>query len=187
MAVPEERVGIGHAIVGAPRNPEDRLAAAQRREPEAEAVDLDVVAALDQRAGFLLVVAGPRASGQPELAVPVLRRAERREREDVVRIELLPGAERFEHRPVRKLVGVVAEHRPVGDLAGGSASGADRVEEPARAASGERVEVRGRCRLIGGPPAETGVRAVREPVEEQDDDRLHVAGEARRVRARARG
>jgi hypothetical protein len=50
---------------------------------------------------------------------------------------------------------------------------ADRVEDAGRAARGERIEVGRSRRLVRRPPAVARVRAVRDPVEEQDDDRMH--------------
>ena len=51
---------------------------------------------------------------------------------------------------------------------------------------GECVEVGRRGRLVGGSPAESLVRAVSQPVQQDDDDRIH-GEEARRLRARALG
>ena len=65
------------------------------------------------------------------------------------------------------------------ELARGRAPGPERVEDAVRAARGEPVEV-GRVRdLVRGAPAERGVGAVGEPVEQDDDDRVHgQAGDA---------
>ena len=58
-------------------------------------------------------------------------RPQRGEREHVVRVDVLSGAERLEHRPAGELVRQVAEHRPVRDLARRRAARADRVTKDA--------------------------------------------------------
>ena len=88
---------------------------------------------------------------------------------------LLAATERLEDRAPGKLVGAVAEHRPVRDLARRRTPGADRVEQPTGAARRERVEVRRRRGLVAGPPAEHLVRPVGEAVEQEDDDGIHGA------------
>ena len=88
---------------------------------------------------------------------------------------LLAAAERLEDRAAGKLVGPVAEHRPVRDLARRRAPGADGVEQAGRPTRGERVEVRRRSGFVAGAAAEHLVRPVGEPVEQEDDDRIHAA------------
>jgi hypothetical protein len=54
------------------------------------------------------------------------------------------------------------------------ATGANAVDDAARTSTGKPVEVRGAGRLVGGAPLEDLVGTVREPVEKQDDDRVHA-------------
>src|SRR5207248_11485488 len=92
----------------------------------------------------------------------------------------LVAAERLEGRTPGKLVRPVAEHGPVRDLAGRRAAGAEGVEQAARAVGGEAVEVGRAGGLVGSAPLEDVVRAVGEPVEENDDDRVHASREPSR-------
>ena len=154
---------------------QDRLAAAHVLEVEAQSVDLEPRAGRDELCRVLLVLAAlPRAAGQPEPVVAPLGRAQRREGEHVTGIDRLSRSDRLEHRASGELIGRVAEHRPVRDLAGGRLPGTDGVDHPARAARRERVEVRRVRDLVRRSPAERVVRAVGEPVEEDDEDRIHT-------------
>ena len=79
--------------------------------------------------------------------------------------------------------GAVAEHRPVRQLARGRAPGAEAEHEPTRALRCEPIEVRRLGDLVRCAPAERVVRSVGEPVEEDDEDRVHggVRLQARRA------
>jgi hypothetical protein len=61
------------------------------------------------------------------------------------------------------------------DLARRRAAGADGVQDAAGTGCGEAVEVPGGGDLVGRAPAERSVRAVGEPVEQDDDDWVHAA------------
>ena len=185
MAIAEEGVSVGDAIVGAARDAEHGLAAAEVAEGETETVELESVAGGDELGSIVLVVSVPRPAGQPEPVVAALGRAEGGEREDVVWVNLLALAQRLEHRTARELLRRVTQHRPVCDLARRRAAGADGVQDAAGTGGGEPVEVRGGGDLVGRAPAERSVRAVGEPVEQDDDDWVH-RGEANRKPARFR-
>ena len=86
----------------------------------------------------------------------------------------LPSPQGLEDRATWKLVGPVAQHRPVRHLARRGAPRSDRVEQAAGAASGQGVEVRRRRRLARRPSAEHVVSAVAEPVQQDEDDRKHA-------------
>ena len=171
----EERVAVGHPLVGAAPDPQHRLPAPDVREREREPVDLDPVAALDQPPSFLGILVGIGPPGQPPAFLPQLGRAQGREGEDVLGAHLLPAAERLEDRPPWKLVRPVAQQRPVRDLARGRPAGPDRVQHAARAGRRQPVEIRGDRRFVPGPPAEHLVSPVPDPVEEEDDDGKHAA------------
>src|SRR5712691_5961547 len=81
--------------------------------------------------------------------------------------------ESLEDGATGELVGPVAEHRPVRDLAGGRASGADRVQHSTRARSAEAVELRRLRSFEPAAAAERLVRTVGKPVQQEDDDRVH--------------
>ena len=186
VPVLEEGVRVGDAVVGAGEHAEDRLAALQVRELEPQAFDLEPVARGHELGGVLLVLASfARPSGEPQPVVAPLGRAQRREREHVPRVDLLLRAGRLEHRPARELVRCVAEHRPVRQLARRRAPRAEAEHEPARALRCEAVEIRRLGDLVRGSPAERVVRSVGEPVEEDDEDRVHggVRLQARRTHA----
>ena len=123
--------------------------------------------------------------GQPEPVVAALGWAEGCERENVAWVNLLALAQRLEHRTAGELLRCVTKHRPVCDLARRRAPGADGVQDAAGAGCCEPVEVRGGGDLIGRAPAERTVRAVGEPVEQDDDDWVH-RGEANRKPPRFR-
>jgi len=127
---------------------------------ELEAVDLDPVAAIDELLRLCRVAFGIRAAGQPERAVAPLGRAQGRIRVDVAARDLEPASVRLEDRAAGKLVGPVAEHRPVRDLGRRRASRADRVQHAARTGRAEPVEIRRRGGLVAGAPAEHVVRAI---------------------------
>ena len=175
MAVAEERVGVGDAVVGAGAHAQDRLAPPDVGERERQAVDLDPVQAGDEALGLLRVPFRMRPSDEPPAVVAALGRTEGRVHEDVLGVDLLAAPERLEDRTARELHRRVAEHRPVRDLARRGSPGADRVEDARRAASAERVEVRRSGGLVARPSAESVVGAVAEPVEEEDHDRQHGA------------
>ena len=177
VAVAEERVGVGDALVGLALDPQHRLAAPDVLEREEQPVDLEPVARVDERLRVGGVALRVGTAGQPPAVVAPLGRPQRRVREDVLGRDLLVAPERLEDRAPGKLVRPVAEHRPVRDLARGRAPGADGVEQPARAGGGEAVEVRRAGGLVGRAPLEDVVRAVGEAVEENDDDRVHVSRE----------
>ena len=117
---------------------------------------------------------GVRPAREPPAAVALLGRPQRRVGEDVLVAHVLAATERLEDRATGKLVGPVAEERPVRDLARRRPAGPDRVEHPARARGREPVEVRRVRRLVAGPAVERVVRPVAEPVEEDYDDRMHM-------------
>src|SRR5439155_26762940 len=144
-------------------------------EREGEAVDLDPVAALDEPLRLLPVPLGVRPAREPPAVLAPLGRPQGGVREDVLRAQLLPPAERLEDCAAREFVLAIAEQRPVRNLARRRASGADGVEQPARPLRGEPVEGRSRGRLVPGPPAESVVGPVCEPVEGEDDDGIHAA------------
>ena len=175
VPVAEEGVGVGHAVVRAAGDPEHGLAAPDVRERECETVDLDPVEARDDLLRLLGVPFRVRTADEPPAVLSALGGPQRRVREDVVRAHGLAAAERLEDGAPGELGRRVAEHRPVRDLARGRAPGADRVEDAARAARAEAVEVRRRRGLVAGATAEDVVRAVAEPVEEDHDDRQHAA------------
>ena len=181
MAIAKESVGVGDPLVRSARNAEHRLATPDVREREGQPVDDDPVAALDEGPGLVLVALGVGPSGQPPAVFAPLGRTKRGVGVDVVGAHLLPAPERLEDRPSGKLVGAVAEHRPVRDLARRRPPRADRVEQPTGAASGERVEIRRGRGLVAGSPAESLVRAVGKPVEKEDDDGKHGAEAIRAV------
>ena len=164
---------------------EHRLAAPHVGEREREPVDLDPVAARDQPLDLLRVALRIRAPGQPPAVLAALGGPKGGIGEDVLVADLLAPAERLEDRPSGKLVDAVPEHRPVRDLTGRRSPGADPVEDAARAGGAQAVEIRRVGRLVPCPPAESGVRAVAEAVQQDDHDRVHVAGETRPVRDRA--
>ena len=72
MAVAEERVGVGDALVRAPFDAQDRLAAPLVREREEQPVDLEPVARLDERLRVGGVAVG---SGRPVSQRPSSRRS----------------------------------------------------------------------------------------------------------------
>ena len=174
MAVAEERVRVGDALVRAARDAEHRLAAPDVLEPELEPVHRDQVAGSYKAFGFGGVADRVRAAGEPPAVVAPLGGTQRRVREHVLVGDLLAATERLEDRPARELVGAVAQHRPVRDLARRSPARPDGVEQPARAGGTEPVEV-GRLRgLVAGAALEHVVRAVAQPVQQEDDDRIHL-------------
>ncbi len=173
IAVAEEGVRVGDALVGRVRDAQDPLAAADVLEREGEAVDLEVGAGVDERCGVLLVLAVARPAGQPQPVLAPLRRSKGRERERVPRVHLLAVPESLEDRAPWELVGAVAEHRPVRDLARRSTAWPDRVDDAAGAFEREPVEVRRRRGLVPGAAAELGVGAVGEPVQQDHEDRIH--------------
>ena len=176
IAVLEERVGVCDAVVGPGRYAESGLPAAEMVEREAEAVHLELRARGDEprRVVFVLpALAG--AARQPEPVVAPLGGTQRREGEHVGGVDLLSRPERLEDGAAGKLLRRVAEHRPVSDLAGRGPAGADAVDEAARAFGRDTVEVRRVGGLVRGAPAERVVSAVGEPVEEDDEDRIHGA------------
>ena len=175
VAVPEERIRIGDAVVGTAGDPQHGLAAAQVCKREFEPPDHEPVAGRDQLGRVIFVVPESGSTGQPEPVFPPLRRPKRREHEDVAGIELLAVSERFEDRAAGELLRCVAEHRPVCNLARRRSPRADAVEEPARPTGREPVEVGRRGDLVGGAPAERIVGTVGEPIEEDDEDRIHRA------------
>ena len=147
------------------------------RELEAEIIDVEPGAGGDQLGRVVLVLAAlAGAAGEPEPVGSLFGRAQRREGEHVLGIDLLLGAHGLEHGATRELLRRVAEHRPVRDLARGRAAGPDAVDEAAGARGGEPVEVRRVGYLVRGAAAERVVRPVGEPVEEDDEDRMHGAG-----------
>ena len=175
VPVLEERVRVRHAVVGPGVHAQDRLAAAHMLEVEAQSVDLEARAGGDELGRVLLVLAAlSRAAGQPEPVVSPLGRAQRREGEHVTGIDILSRSDRFQHGASGELFGRVAEHRPVRDLAGRRLPGPDGVDQATRAPLRERVEVRRVRYLVRGSSAERLVRAVGEPVEEDDEDRIHT-------------
>ena len=124
VTVVEERVRIGHAVVGVREDAEDALAAAQMRQLEPEAVDLELGAGRNELRGVVLVLAAAaRPAGEPEPIRAPVGRSQRREREDVPVVELLSVAQRLEDGPAGELLRRVAEHRPVRDLADGARPG----------------------------------------------------------------
>ena len=178
MPIAEERVAVADALVGLALDPQHCLAAPDVVEHEEHPVDLETVTRIDQRLCVGRVTLRIRTAGEPPAVVAPLGRAQRRVREDVLVRDALAAAERLEDRAPGKLVGPVAEHRPVSDLARGRSTGADGVQQAARAGAGEPVEVRRPRRLVRGAPLEDVVRAVGEAVEEDDDDRVHAWREA---------
>ncbi len=175
MAIAEEGVGVGHAVVGAARDAEHGLAAPKVVEGETKSVDLEAVESGDELGRVVFVVSVPRPAGQPEPVVAALGRPEGCEREHVGWVNVLALAQSLEHGTARELLRRVTQHRPVCDLARRRAAGADRVQDTAGAGCGEPVEVRGDGDLIGRASAERSVRAVGEPVEQDDDDGMHPA------------
>ena len=153
--VAEEGVGVGDPLVA--RRRRCRSTASPRQTCASENVSPSTSIPsqrLDEPPGLVRVALGVGPAGQPPAVVAPLGRPQRRVGEDVLGAHLLPAPERLEDRAPGKLVGPVAEHRPVRDLARRRAPRADRVEQPARAASGQRVEVRRRRGLVPGAPAE---------------------------------
>ena len=156
IAIAEERIRVGDALVGRVGDAEDRLAAAEVLEREGEAVDFEVGTGVDELCGVLLVLAVARAAGQPQAVLTPFGRPEGSECERVPGVHLLAVPESLEDRAARELVGAIAEHRPVRDLAGGSAAGADGVDDAAGSVESEPVEVRRGRGLVPGAPAELG-------------------------------
>ena len=115
--------------------------------------------------GQLRVAARVGPAGQPPAVVAPLGGSQRRVGEDVLVAHLLAAAERLEDRAARELVGPVAQHRPVRDLARRRAPGADGVEQPARAraprARRGSASQRPRCRCGRRAPRAPGRRARR--------------------------
>jgi hypothetical protein len=143
-------------------------------EAEAQAVDLEPVAELDQSGRLLPIPIWIRPAGQPQGAVSAsLCRAQRCIGIDLPATHLEPAPDRLEDGAPWELAGPVAEHRPVRHLARGGPPGADGVENAARPASRKGVQVRRVRRLVAGPAAEHVVRPVAEAVQQDDDDREH--------------
>src|SRR5207245_2456501 len=114
----------------------------------------------------LFVLAAPaRPAGQPEPVVTPFGRSQGSEGENVVRIDVLAVAESLEDAAAGELLRRIAEHRPVGDLAGGRAAGPDAVDDAAGAGGREPVEVRRLGDFVRGAAPERAVRAVGETVE----------------------
>ena len=163
VAVLEERVRVGHAVVGVREDAEDRLAAPDVRELEAEAVDLELGAGRDELGGVVLVLAAlAGAARQPEPVGAPLGRPQRRECEDVLGVDLLPVADRLEHGAAGELLRRVAEHRPVGDLAR-RARGRARRRRSGRRSRSRRAGRGSACprpRSRCGPPSESCARSA---------------------------
>ncbi len=123
-------------------------------ELEPETVDLEPVARGHELGGVLLVLTSARPTREPEAVVSSLGRTQRGEGEHVPGVDLLLGACRLEHGAAGELLGRVAEHRPVRQLARGRASGAEAEDEPTRALRCEPVEVRRLGDLVRSAPAE---------------------------------
>ena len=109
-----------------------------------------------------------------EAVVAQLRRPQRRVREHVLGTYRLTAAERLEHGAAGKLVGPVAEHRPVGNLAGRRAPRPDGVDHATRSRPAESVQIRRPRRLDTRATAERFVRPIGDAVEEDDDDRVEL-------------
>src|SRR3954471_3040039 len=88
-------------------------------------------------------------------------------------VHLLTTPERLEDGTPGKLVGPVAEHRPVRHLARRCAAGPDRVEDTVRSRRAQPVEVRRARSLETAQAPERLMGAVGQSIEEQDDDRVH--------------
>ena len=173
VPVAEERVRIGHPFVRAAGDPQHRLPAPNVCEREGQAVDLDHGTALDQTLRVLRVPLGIGAACEPPAVLSPLGRPQSGVGEHVLRAHVLPSTERLEDRPAGKLVRPVAEHRPVRDLARRRPAGPHRVQDPARAAGGQGIQVGGRRRLARRLPPEDLVRTVSEPVQQYENDRVH--------------
>ena len=183
VAVLEERVGVGDSVVRIREHSEDRLAAADMRELEVEIIDVEPGAGSDQLGRVVLVLAAfAGAAGEPEPVGSLLGRAQRREGEHVLEIDVLLGAHGLEDGATRELFRRVAEHRPMRDLARRRAAWADAVDDAAGPRGGEPVQVRRVGYLVRGAAAERVVRPVGEPVEEDDEDRIHGGGGYSRAR-----
>jgi hypothetical protein len=140
-------------------------------ERERQPVELDPVAAGDELRRHRGVRLRIRAPGEPPTVFAPFGRTQGRVGKDVLGADLLPSSQRLEDGAAGKLLGPVAEHRPVRDLARRRAAGPDRIEKPAGAPRGERVQVGGRSRLVRRPSPERVVSATAEPVDEGEDDR----------------
>ena len=182
---PEERIRVGDPLVGAAGDPQHRFAPPDVRQRKGQPVELDPVAAGDELLGQLGVTLRVGPADEPPAVIAPLRRPQRRVGEDVLRAHVLSAPKRLEDCASWKLVGSVAQHRPVRDLGGRRPPRADRIEQAGRAARRQRIEVRRLRGLVPGPPAEHLVRPVGEPVEQEDDDRIHGAeANPRRVSGR---
>ena len=131
MTVAEEGVAVGHALVRASGDAQNRLAPPDVGEREGQAVDRDPVAQLDEPLRFLRIPVGIRSPGEPPTVVTALGRPERGVRKDVLGTHFLSATESLEDGAAGKLVGPVAEHRPVRDLAGRRTPRADRIQDAA--------------------------------------------------------
>ena len=98
VAVAEEGVRVGDALVGRVRDAQDPLPAADVLEGEGEAVDLEMGAGVDEGCGVLLVLAVTRPAGQPQPVLAPLRGSKGREGERIPRVHLLAVAEGLEDR-----------------------------------------------------------------------------------------
>ena len=74
MAVAEQRVRVGHTIVGAAGNAQNGLAAPDVLERELEPIDLDPVTAIDQLSGLIGITLGIGTTGEPPSFPTPLRR-----------------------------------------------------------------------------------------------------------------
>ena len=174
MSRAEERVRVRDPLVRAAGDAQHGFATPHMRERERQAVDLDAVTRGDEASRVVAVRNRIRAARQPPAVVTPFRRAKRGVREHVLRAHVLVPSERLEHGSPRKLVGPVAEHRPVRDLARRRTTGADRVDDAARSRRAQPIEVRRLRCLDSGASPERHVRAVGDAVEQDDDDRMEL-------------
>ena len=178
MAVTEERVRVGDPVVGAGEDPQHGLASAQMRRAR---TGNRRSRARRRRRRAPRHRPRPRRSrrGRPVSQSPScspICRAQRREREDLSarRPPARRRAPRTRH--ARGTPRACSRASPSARSRSTAPARARRVDQPARAARGEPVEVRRVRDLVRSLPAERVVRAVGEPVQQDDEDRIHRAG-----------
>ena len=175
IPVAEERVRVRHALVGTRSARAGSPRRAAHASARSEAVDLEA------RAGARRARPRPprprrasRAAGEPEPVVAPLGRAQRREGEHVTGIDILP-ARRAPRRPrVRGTLRACSRASPSARSRSTAPSRARR-RRSGRTSPSPRARRGSACPLPRSRSVRRAiVRAVGEPVEEDDEDRIHT-------------
>ena len=162
VAVAEERVRVGDAVVGSTGDHEDALSPLRDEwaQLQLESADRAPGDAPDEGPGVVGVV-GAGLAGRPEGSVAELSGAEGGVGEHLALGRGVAVAAGLEDGAARELRRRVSEDGPVRHLARRRAAGAQRQEQAGGAARGEGVQVGGAGGLVRGAPAVRGVRPGR--------------------------